>query len=81
MPYGLASDIWGLGCMMVTLLTGTPPFESGAVKNTLDKVVKADYTLPNDVSHEAKDLIFRLLQKVQRNNLGSQQAYTFNPNS
>ncbi|KAJ3226639.1 Serine/threonine-protein kinase plk4 [Clydaea vesicula] len=26
-PYGLASDAWSLGCMIVTLLTGSPPFE------------------------------------------------------
>jgi len=25
-PYGLSSDIWSLGCVFLTLLTGTPPF-------------------------------------------------------
>jgi serine/threonine protein kinase len=27
LPYGLSSDVWSLGCMMVTLLTGNPPFQ------------------------------------------------------
>lgn len=27
MPYGLSSDVWSLGCMLVTLLTGSPPFQ------------------------------------------------------
>ncbi|KAJ3089463.1 Serine/threonine-protein kinase plk4 [Quaeritorhiza haematococci] len=64
-PYGLASDVWSLGCMLVTLLTGSPPFESSAVKNTLDRVSRVDYTLPDHLSSEAKDLIHRLLQKFE----------------
>ncbi|KAJ3293304.1 Serine/threonine-protein kinase plk4 [Borealophlyctis nickersoniae] len=68
-PYGLASDVWSLGCMLVTIMTGTPPFESQAVKNTLDKVSRADYRLPESLSPEAKDLIHRLLQKDPKRRL------------
>ena len=64
LPYGLASDVWALGCMMVTLLTGTPPFESVAVKSTLEKVSRVEYSIPPTVSNQAKDLISKLLQKV-----------------
>ncbi|RKO86113.1 kinase-like domain-containing protein, partial [Blyttiomyces helicus] len=62
-PYGLASDVWSLGCMVVTLLTGKPPFESQAVKMTLDKVSRGEYMLPDSLSPVAKDLIQKLLQK------------------
>jgi serine/threonine protein kinase len=66
-PYGLSSDVWSFGCMLVTLLTGTPPFESNGVKDTLEKVSKVDYKLPANMSLDAKDLIGRLLQKVAYN--------------
>lgn len=26
-PYGSASDIWALGCLTITILTGRPPFQ------------------------------------------------------
>ncbi|KAJ3040632.1 Serine/threonine-protein kinase plk4 [Rhizophlyctis rosea] len=54
-PYGLMSDVWSLGCMLVVILTGTPPFE--AVRNTLEKVSRVEYRLPKNLSDEAKDLI------------------------
>ncbi|KAJ3052841.1 hypothetical protein HK097_005568 [Rhizophlyctis rosea] len=62
-PYGLMSDVWSLGCMLVTILTGKPPFESQAVRNTLERVSRVDYRLPDGLSNEAKDLIHRMLQK------------------
>lgn len=65
-PYGLAADVWSLGCLLVTLLTGKPPFESEAVSNTLEKVTRADYHLPSYLSREAKALIDQLLQKDPR---------------
>jgi serine/threonine protein kinase len=65
-PYGLASDLWSLGCLIATCLTGKPPFESKQVKNTLDKVSRASYDLPSSLSMEAQDLIRSLLQKDPR---------------
>ncbi|KAJ7423851.1 polo like kinase 4 [Willisornis vidua] len=62
-PHGLESDVWSLGCMFYTLLIGKPPFDTDTVKNTLNKVVLADYEMPAFLSREAQDLIHRLLRK------------------
>ncbi|KAG8453888.1 hypothetical protein GDO86_000493 [Hymenochirus boettgeri] len=61
--HGLESDVWSLGCMLYTFLVGRPPFDTDTVKNTLNKIVLADYEMPNFMSKEAKDLIFQLLRK------------------
>ncbi|XP_031556961.1 serine/threonine-protein kinase PLK4-like [Actinia tenebrosa] len=62
-PHGLESDVWSMGCMLYTLLVGSPPFDTNAVKSTLNKVVLAKYDMPGYVSPEAKDLISKLLKK------------------
>eukprot|EP00072_Mus_musculus_P058908 XP_011238270.1 PREDICTED: serine/threonine-protein kinase PLK4 isoform X2 [Mus musculus] len=61
--HGLESDIWSLGCMFYTLLIGRPPFDTDTVKNTLNKVVLADYEMPAFLSREAQDLIHQLLRR------------------
>ncbi|XP_036778845.2 serine/threonine-protein kinase PLK4 [Manis pentadactyla] len=61
--HGLESDVWSLGCMFYTLLIGRPPFDTDTVKNTLNKVVLADYEMPTLLSREAKDLIHQLLRR------------------
>ncbi|NXJ06115.1 PLK4 kinase, partial [Odontophorus gujanensis] len=62
-PHGLESDVWSLGCMFYTLLIGKPPFDTDTVKNTLNKVVLADYEMPAFLSRDAQDLIHKLLRK------------------
>ncbi|XP_049626150.1 serine/threonine-protein kinase PLK4 [Suncus etruscus] len=61
--HGLESDVWSLGCMFYTLLIGRPPFDTDTVKNTLNKVVLADYDVPAFLSQDAKDLIRQLLRR------------------
>ena len=63
--HGLEADVWGLGCLLYTLLVGRPPFDTAGVRSTLTKVVMADYNLPEHLglSHEVRDLIDHLLRK------------------
>ncbi|XP_041463144.1 serine/threonine-protein kinase PLK4-like isoform X2 [Lytechinus variegatus] len=62
-PHGLQSDVWSLGCMLYTFLTGKPPFDTEAVKKTLNKVMLAEYIMPTHISMEAQDLISKMLRK------------------
>lgn len=61
--HGLPTDVWGLGCLLYTLLVGRPPFDTNGVKSTLTQVVIGNYTIPDHISAEARDLIQRLLCK------------------
>ncbi|XP_045491516.1 serine/threonine-protein kinase PLK4 [Colias croceus] len=61
--HGLPADVWGLGCMLYTLLVGSPPFHTQHVKTTLTKVINADYSIPSELSFQAQDLLQRLLCK------------------
>ncbi|CAG9783770.1 unnamed protein product [Diatraea saccharalis] len=61
--HGLPADVWGLGCMLYTLLVGSPPFHTQHVKTTLNRVINADYKIPPELSHPAQDLLQKLLCK------------------
>ncbi|GBP76201.1 hypothetical protein EVAR_74683_1 [Eumeta japonica] len=59
--HGLPADVWGLGCMLYTLLVGSPPFHTQHVKSTLNRVINADYRIPAELSTKAQDLLQKLL--------------------
>lgn len=61
--HGLPADVWGLGCMLYTLLVGSPPFHTQHVKTTLNRVINADYKIPMELSLPAQDLLQKLLCK------------------
>ncbi|XP_068629480.1 serine/threonine-protein kinase PLK4 [Battus philenor] len=61
--HGLPADVWGLGCMLYTLLVGKPPFHTQHIKTTLNKVINADYKIPDELSEQAQDLLQKLLCK------------------
>ncbi|XP_061712330.1 serine/threonine-protein kinase PLK4 [Cydia pomonella] len=61
--HGLPADVWGLGCLLYTLLVGSPPFHTQHVKTTLNKVIQADYKIPTELSIQAQDILQKLLCK------------------
>lgn len=49
--------------MLYTFMVGKPPFDTDAVRSTLNRVITAAFDLPDHLSQEAKDLLQSLLKK------------------
>jgi len=43
-------DVWSIGCLTYTLLIGKPPFETGKLKDTYDRIMKQVYSFPSSVT-------------------------------
>ncbi|CAF1434122.1 unnamed protein product [Rotaria sp. Silwood1] len=63
-PHGFATDIWSLGILIATLLTGQSPFDTDTVHGTLSKVTHEKYELPTTFSEEAQHLVNSTLRKL-----------------
>lgn len=58
---GGPSDIWSCGIILFALLTGHLPFDDENIRKLLLKVKSGRFTMSSDLSPEAKDLIWRML--------------------
>ncbi|KAF7254298.1 Serine/threonine-protein kinase PLK3 [Varanus komodoensis] len=61
--HGPESDVWSLGCVMYTLLCGSPPFETSDLKETYRCIKHVTYTLPAFLSMSAKNLLMGILKR------------------
>jgi len=42
-PYGFASDVWSMGCILYEMITLNPPFRAKTMEGLYKKVLKGDY--------------------------------------
>ncbi|KAF2320109.1 hypothetical protein GH714_023749 [Hevea brasiliensis] len=61
--YGLAADIWSLGCTVLEMLTGRPPYSHLEGMQALFRIGRGEPPLvPDSLSKDAQDFIFKCLQ-------------------
>ncbi|XP_037949138.1 aurora kinase C-like [Teleopsis dalmanni] len=68
-PHNKSVDLWSLGVLCYELVVGCTPFLGTSYDKTYRKIVKGQYKLPDHVSHEAADLIAKLLVPEPNNRL------------
>ncbi len=69
--HGLPADWWSFGVFAFDLLTGRSPFHSvKGKKETKERILRGKFSVPSFVTHEAGDLIRRLLRRNAARRLG-----------
>ena len=63
-PYGLAADIWSLGCVVYSLMALQPPFQGTNIYNLACSIVRdRPPSLPNMYTRNLRGTTLRLLEK------------------
>lgn len=58
---GKCSDVWSLGVILFAMVTGEHPWKTENTSAMLHQIVEAQYTFPDYLSDDCKDLIGRML--------------------
>lgn len=65
--YGDSADIWALGVILYTILTGTYPFKASNDPDLHEKIQKTQVKIPSFISPQGKKLISKMLKKESYN--------------
>ncbi|KAK4212987.1 Serine/threonine-protein kinase cek1 [Rhypophila decipiens] len=80
-PQDETSDWWSVGCIMFEFLYGYPPFHASEAELVFENILNRRIQWPeedeDEVSHEAKDLINKLLCSDPQQRLGSNREEKF----
>ena len=59
---GAEIDIWSCGVILFAMLTGSLPFEDENKAVIVEKITKGTFSIPSNVSPEARDLISKMIR-------------------
>ncbi|CAD8163615.1 unnamed protein product [Paramecium octaurelia] len=75
---GTKTDIWSCGVILYAMLCGYLPFDEENTQTLYDKIKLCQYTIPNSLHKDAKDLISKILvQEDQRINIEQIKNHPF----
>jgi 3-phosphoinositide dependent protein kinase-1 len=67
---GPSSDLWSYACILYTLFVGKPPFQMESNVATFEKIEKLEYTIPDFVPIQVRDLVTKMLKLNPAERLG-----------
>ena len=74
-PYdGKKSDMWSLGVVLFSMATGSLPWTENNQTALLDQIVRAEYTIPNTVPLNIRNLILNLMNPIPDNRFSAEEA-------
>lgn len=68
---GFSADLWSLGCVLFTLLSGKFPFRGASEYLTFQKILNREFEFPENFPEVARDLVNALLQMNPEDRLGA----------
>jgi 5'-AMP-activated protein kinase catalytic alpha subunit len=66
---GLSVDIWSSGIILYAMVCGHLPFKDLDQEKLYKKIITCNYTMPNYVTNDCKDLINRILCNNEKNRI------------